>query len=581
MRCNIKLVLALPALLALNTLFTTASAADQNNYTAQYECRAGSAICNVDVAALTTQSCQQTITPSDSAGTISAKVNSGSQYICITPGDYTGKGPITITASGSAGAYKILRYYRSGDNNDEPWNQGGNQVKLHSIVVDRADFWILHRLTFPSLDVSDRIFFQYGASDSIVSRILVEGRGNNIYRNVYSAVGSWGNFCSSVDRITIQNSVIRNQPGLADIEPIGIAFECGQDLHIVNNEIYDWSSHAIQLGHNGGPQMPGMVVENNDLYISPAIYTNNGTSSTAESPFVFKGYGSAAKPAKLLHNRIWGARWPDTSQCCLGGTSGDAVNISVPDGVTASYILIQNNIIFDNQVGITWSNGAHTRQSVIGNIFYKHRRYSSRWNSHALEAWKPADSQIYLNTIVDASMYAISFANGLNSTDIRCNAILASGPREPSNTPDGTTRMDANAFYGSPVSTVNGAVENVVASLRVHAANTAYNVGEIIRVGSGADDCTVASDANCFLYKVIAPGTTGGSQPQFCTQLGCTMTDGSVAMQAVRGPYTFYRKLKTAPERMVIPFARVYTGAPEAYACPADYDARRSIGISG
>ena len=105
---------------------TSVSAADINGYTAQYECRAGNPNCNVDVATLVAQTCQQTITTDDSASTINSKINGGSQYICVRNGDYTSKGKIMITASGTSSARKVLRYTRDLDNDDEPWKQVSN-----------------------------------------------------------------------------------------------------------------------------------------------------------------------------------------------------------------------------------------------------------------------------------------------------------------------------------------------------------------------------------------------------------------------------------------------------------------------
>src|SRR3990167_1982438 len=125
-------------------------AADLNGYTALYECKAGGANCNVDVVTYTIAACAQTITTADSAATINTKLNTGSSPICLTNGDYTGKGTLTLSANGTSGARRVLRYTRSGDDDDEPWNQSGaNQAQVSKLDIT-GDFWIVHRVTWPS-----------------------------------------------------------------------------------------------------------------------------------------------------------------------------------------------------------------------------------------------------------------------------------------------------------------------------------------------------------------------------------------------------------------------------------------------
>ena len=145
---------------------------DLNGYTALYEARADNPNNNVDVAWYVSQSCQQTITTSDSESTIESKINGGSQFICVQPGDYTGKGVINISVSGSSGARKVLRYTRDGDNNDEPWNQSSDQqAKFRALGVD-GSYWIIHRLSFPPSGavLSDEYRIRLGQYSSLERR---------------------------------------------------------------------------------------------------------------------------------------------------------------------------------------------------------------------------------------------------------------------------------------------------------------------------------------------------------------------------------------------------------------------------
>jgi len=166
-----KKLLFILLLLAFNQSF----AADVNGYTALYECRAGGPQCNVDVATYTTAACAQTITTADSAATIDTKLNTGSSPICITNGDYTGKGTITLTASGTAGARRVLRYTRSGDSDDEPWNQSdANKVKIKYFDFANADYWIVHRVSFiPSGSGVFPVHFGTGSTNNILNRYQI------------------------------------------------------------------------------------------------------------------------------------------------------------------------------------------------------------------------------------------------------------------------------------------------------------------------------------------------------------------------------------------------------------------------
>lgn len=557
------------AALALSLLCSTAHSADRNGYTAQFECRAGNANCNVDVAWYTSQSCQQTIYPSDSAGTISSKINGGSQFVCVRPGDYTGKGTITITTSGSSNAYKVLRYTRDGDNNNEPWDQSeGDRARFHQLVVDGAAYWIVHRLSFPAADVEDRIDLHSSPSNIVFNRLLLEGRGRNYFLQPYSVIDTECYSGQDSSMITLQNSIIRDNYGIAGTDPTGVSFACGSDFRVVNNEIYNWSSHNIQIGHNGGPTIPGVVIENNDIYHTPDF------AGQAEDLIAIKASGTWDKPMRIIQNRIWGARWGNSSICCIGGGGGGAIVIN--NGRPFSYIAMQNNVIFDNRSGVNWygAGNLNSNQSIVGNIFYKLARNGAPWST-AIEIYDSARLEVYLNTIIASEERTIDY--DASDTDVRCNALIASGRRE-GGAPTSSMRVDNNVFYGTPVISYNGSGNYIEKSLSTRSGGNSYGAGSVVR-WSDMSECYSGNDAACFLYIAQNGGTTDGSVTP-CTTLGCTFTDGSVTWQAIRGPYTFWRKHKTGAEQYTIPYARVHTSAPEAYACPADFASRRGIGIN-
>lgn len=552
-------------------------AGDANGYTAQYECRAGNPMCDVDIATLTSQPCQETITVTDSAATINSKINGGRQYICIQPGDYTSKGAIAITASGSAQARRVLRYSES--STEMPWNQPfEKRVRLRKLVFDGADYWILDRLTFPASSdstISDRIFIRNGASDLVLNRLLIEGAPAASPNSQYSAVGAWECAPGTADRVTLQNSVIRNNWAVAGSDPVGIAFECGHDVHIVNNEIYDWASHPVQLGQSN-PDISGYVIENNDIYFTGDWHTNNGSTMLGENTIEIKGTATQNKIGRIIQNRIWGARWSDTARCCIGGTAGAGINLSASVDGSGNWVLVQNNVLMENQQGIIWATGYSTNASLIGNIIYKTKQYFSGANSYAIEFAKNNRSEIYLNSIIGADQYSIYL--GADEADMRCNALILTGNKIGTN--GGSSVVDNNVFLGSPRFTANGSDNNIDIALKMRQNSSAYSIGDMLVTGT-IDQCTSATDSACFLYKVTQAGITSASPPAYCTSLGCRSTDGSLTVQAVRGPYVLYRKLLTSPQPYVIAYARAHSSTPDAYACPRDYSTlRRGIGVS-
>jgi hypothetical protein len=121
-------------------------AADANGYTAQYECRAGGQHCNVDVVALAAQPCEQTITPDTAPINSWSAIDWSKNVICIQAGDHSGRGRLTLGSSGKPGAYKVLKYYRASDNNDEPWNQSST-AKIKFLNSGGRSYWLINRIT--------------------------------------------------------------------------------------------------------------------------------------------------------------------------------------------------------------------------------------------------------------------------------------------------------------------------------------------------------------------------------------------------------------------------------------------------
>jgi hypothetical protein len=566
-----------PALLLLAATYTGAEAADPNGYTAQYECRAGGPHCNVDVAALGKRACDQIITPSMDWSSI----NWSNNTICLEAGDHTWKGLLAIpsSANGSSGNYKVLRYYRANDTDDDPWKQGSSQARVKQLRV-AGSYWLIHRLTFPQNSSSYlRVESSGGARHQIFNRILVEGTGaGHVGKATYGYSQDCRNY-SGYDSLTIQNSVFRNSGGQNSSEGIAVDMQCSSNLRAVNNEIYNWCSHPIQTGNNDHPTLAGLVIENNDMYVSSALHLSSGRAKT-EDILQLKAKGTAQSPVRVIQNRLWGARQTDVSYCG-NGTSGAGLAL----GEDMDYQLLQNNIIMESKLGIHFQHPNSNNNSIIGNLVYQMRNYDNGSTpSRGINSRVHSYGEVYLNTIIDANDLGLATWDDGN-VDYKCNVLIASGKNDAAKAPSGSV-ADYNAFYGTPVFGFNGGNNNIVESLKTRANSTRYELGDVIRVGS-ASDCKSENDASCYLYKVVAPGVSASSAPSYCTSANCTTYDGSMTLVAIRGPYVFNRRLRTGPERYVIPYARPYAVASggaesprEAYACPADFAGRAGLGIN-
>lgn len=551
--------------------------ADANGYIAKYEVRAGNttdSTTNFDLASAVGQACQQTITTSTTPTNNWSAINWSNNVICIQAGDHTGRGLLTIGSSGTSGNRKILRYTRPSDNDDEPWNQSdANQAKIADFACSGRSYWIVHRLTWWS--TSGNTTFEGENCDRFVfNRLLIDGRDLNPTSGRPLFLIRGANFT------TVQNSVIRRsgkRPG-SDIHCINAG---GKNTRFVNNEIYDCGGDGIVMDNGSNPW--SNVVENNDIYQTGNYLIGcDGSSGTTcncgeDGIDVKDNSASPADLIRLIHNRIWG--WRTTYESCSGsGSYGYGIN----SGGTADtqYVLIQNNIVFSVANGINMRNEVSHHRSAIGNLLYDINHGHSPTdapsngdgeNSIAFRYDGSASyGEAYLNSII-ASKQGFVFSSSAQNHDIRCNVLIdvASTRKNSSNLGSGSV-VDYNVFYGSSVYTLGGQGSNISKTINTHTNSTNYTSGTIVR----------SSPLNGFLYKATNTGTSGPSSPPWCVELGCTVNDNGVTWQAIRGPYSFYRKLKTSPEVYTIPYSSVHSSAAEAGFCPSGFDSRTGIGIN-
>lgn len=516
-----RFVYGLLVLLFSSSYTNIAAAADANGYAARYECRAGGPVCNIDIAALVSASCDVTIYPSDRDWS-KLTGNSSARFFCLAAGDHTGKGTLTLQNSGTVNARKVLRYFDSADNGANPWRQS-NRATIRKLDFVGGDYWVIHRISVDGAGATqDGVFLGTGSNNNILDRVLIERHHG------YQLIADWN---GPSDGNVVQNSVIRKAALDVQFEAECVDPEHSSNMRVVNNEIYDCHK-AFSVG-SGVPDNRGLVVENNDFYVSTDFLTDcqgnfNGVGpcSGSEAVMSIKAGGISSNPARYIHNRVWGGRPGDGNLIGWDSSgSGAAVSISGsgPDnpGLKTDYLLFMNNIVMDSQFGITGWWGPGENNSVIGNLVYNIRVFKSGMESLALEINSKRNSEWYLNTVIDSDKWlritgSAASGGASSDNDIRCNLVINGGTASVS--AGANTEIDNNVFYNTtPYTTASGSGRNLVYAK--------------------AADAQMAS---------------------FC----------------------FYRKLQTGPERMCIPNAKPQTNSPHYRACDASVGTRLGVGIN-
>ncbi len=395
-----------------------------------------------------------------------------------------------------------------------------------------GNYWIVHRLRFSG-----------SIGDTLVKNNV--GKGNNIYNRIL-VENSDAPFTTGENNsnVVLQNSVLRNTPLSGTGDKYCVSIGWGSGHKIVNNEVYNCQGDEI-LVYGSDLDSPDLVIENNDLYVTSAMYsdgsggmTPSGNYACSENGIDMKQGGTVNAPVRVIKNRLWGFRTTDAN--CADGSFGEAIIFHVSQVSPNDYGLIQNNIIMDGTQAIASPNGSPRYWSLIGNLVYNMSGVGSgTW------AYEPKNSQsveAYLNTFIDVAkgnskgwIYMGADANN----DVRCNAVVDGGFM--GGAVSGTSQIDYNAYYATSDA---GETHKITKNVYTHATFADYSEGAIMRTAA-VGNCVNATDAACFLYKAIVAGKSAGSSPTPCTTLGCTHADGGVTWQAIRGPLSGRRKLRT------------------------------------
>ncbi len=310
----------------------------------------------------------------DSAGTLVidsvddwAQVNN-SQYtnFCVKPGDYRAAGVITLTSSGTANRKRVIQLMNGNDTHPARLPDA-QQAFLGGLRfgdgATPANHWIVDRMSFVDLSTPHITGIERGSSDNIINRWRYERNNSGI------------DIQDRADRNVIQNSYIGNttlDAVKSDFVCIGLqAYAHGgrrnviiRDTKIVGNEMFNCND-AIQLIRNGNDRngsFPGTLIADNDISVRTDRHTNcggasqpNGPCSIAENAIDVKGGSDeAARPVRIVDNRMWGIKRSDPT-IVPGGSWGDAIVVHYD----TQNLIIENNAIFDSSRGVVVHLGSH------------------------------------------------------------------------------------------------------------------------------------------------------------------------------------------------------------------------------
>jgi hypothetical protein len=412
-----------------------AHASDANGYQAQYEVAVNLPGCNGGI----TGNGVKIIENNDDWSEIN---NSAYTVFCVVPGDYRGAGKIVFTSSGSEAHKRYLRWYdkNSQDLTTHPVKMASTkQAIIKQFEFNGGNYWVLDRLVIKGFTTGNNLSPQANSDYNTFNRLLFEGNDLTPGNGIFQIRG--GNNYN-----VLQNSVLRNCSMQANLDTNGVRLYHGADYNrIVNNEIYNCTDQVVLVDETNRTR--GTVIENNDLYVTSAMYSDgngnkvsNGNYSCSENGVDTKAAWDGADPADatlILHNRFWGFKPGDDACGGSGDPAGSALNVHF----NGDYVVVQNNIFYSNGNAITFPNAGANNARVIGNLIYN-TSSPVAGNGKAITFSKASNSVIYANTIVNAQTYAVQGG----SNKFHCNLIINGGSSSGS-LPDNDRSY--NAFYNT------------------------------------------------------------------------------------------------------------------------------------
>ncbi|KKM81202.1 hypothetical protein LCGC14_1332160 [marine sediment metagenome] len=396
-----------------------------------------------------------------------ANLNGSAKFVCLDDIDFTSKGILTLTASGSDGDPRWL-ICNSPTPTVHPFLRStANKCIIEGLVISGSR-WILHGVTYDGPLSGKVISHDADGDDIIIDFSEIIGGGT----------GAGSHAFGGTDRSHFQRSVYRDTTQVASSDNHCLAAKSTvNDVHIVANEIFNCAGDGIGIGQglDGVGVYDGIVIEDNDFYVIPTDMYCDGTGNRNEAgPQSASENGVDIKEAtetagapeakwlKIIGNRFWGFRQTD-SGCAGSGSRGEAIQMHMD----ADYILVRDNLFFDVGRGLAHSNPTPAHISIINNLFVNVLESALTGGLQ-----KAATSEIYYNTFRDigndGSAAWITGGSGSATIEVLCNTVLDTFS-ENSSVPN-----DYNAYFDAH--RIGTAANDLIRSTVAEANHTSYQV---------------------------------------------------------------------------------------------------------
>lgn len=373
-------------------------------------------------------------------------INDDSHRIfCVKPGDYTDRGEITISSSGSEGERRYLLFDRDAHPIDLDNEDRARVERLD--FDDGASHWTVQGLT--AYEQGETPVMVRSDADRIVfDRLLVAGGpGKEIAKDSLAGING--------DYVTVQNSVLRNAkvPG-GDRLCIGVHAP-GDDsgvvrgTRVVSNEMYDCTD-GVQLVITSSETdhlYPETLIAHNDMYISQSekFRTEDG-EICAENAIDIKGGGTGPdERVRVIGNRMWGY---STGADCGGSGTGAFASAAGSHNVDSDrggeeppkHLTYRNNIFFKAAQALSSQDSEDVR--IENNLFHNTGDYTGL-DGRTIALLGSSNNQIVGNTLHDSHVYLDEFYGAEGTFEE--NVFLDAGEGV---TRDASISTDRNAYFG-------------------------------------------------------------------------------------------------------------------------------------
>ena len=378
---------------------------------------------------------------------------------CFDPGDYRAAGSKTITVSGTSNEPKVIRARFS---ESPAWSLAAQQrVVLPSVTFKGAKNWIVHGVVFQGGRGGYFVSVRENSDNVIISDTLIEDcNGTCLY---------WG---TGSDNGLIQRSVVR-RTGITGQERHNVFISPGTNypseqlgvagLSIIGNEFSDAAGDNMQFWiadkDNPASDIRGLLIQGNDMYMSPSMYVNStgspdpsGAWSCSENAIDIKVAvdGDAipdSSKLKIVDNRFWGHRKTAEGPNRLCTASGSHAYAIILHKRESDYVTIERNIFLGTENGILVQGEADN--AIIRNNLFSNVSDGVKPRG-VLELTSNGSAEATGNYIVKSSRYLKA---GGNNSIVRDNTIVNGGGWATTNGEDFTSNsfVGQNRYLGNSV----------------------------------------------------------------------------------------------------------------------------------